>query len=959
MKTVSFVQLLNLAMLLALVGQLSAQPSVKERAPGTNAVIDKNVYSLDAFGPVGLGDIAKDSAALAAAFQIATNYGGALYIPAGVFLVTNNLVLSADKILYKTWEGYRTHAKFRIRGAGSGVSILRYAGTNSTFLDAAFPVEISDLAIRNVGGGTNTAIKTGKGAGSNSGPSSLINVTITDFDLGAEMLGGAGGFVYGCGFKGNRIGLRLPGYCDGWAVDSRIDGNTVGIELGGVADVPDYRGVKHASGARIHLTGSHNGFAVVVGKSEGTDLSGYIESCTNAVVAIGHPPALFGNDLDDYVGAVHIHNFSGMMQAPRDAPPGTFFAGVQVFAPPEVLHVSDCRLDPVEIMTNTADKSTYLFEKVQACYLVDSSGHTNFLSVNPGSIIRAGSGSFNPDPINVRYAGSTQPGPLKSTGGFAAISGQFIGDGGGLTNIHGPSRSAGISRRINFLGADGSTNQLQFADGSLTDVLDSEGHTLGAAGEAKEIWVSAHTNALGTGIILGTGAQNDPYAGDLDAIVLASRPNTIIHLLPGVFYTKGYSANRSDLRLKAHQKIIGAGVDVTFIRRDNAFYKDVQVEGELWGIGDGIEISNLTVDAAAVGNEIYKKQGISIGGSHCVVRRVKVINVTGHFEAGYEAFGISLGEPGATGGLISECEVSSVQGNYCTAIALSGHGLVELNKVIFPVPTNAAPGLFQAYQANATRNAVFRGNTVDGGTFGFYTDTFSETNLVIENNFFRNVLSGINISKRGGQWHVEGLKVLGNLVEISTNIPPGRTMFVQAIAILEREMAGTNLYKDILIQGNTVRYYGGGGISSQAATFALVTGNLSTNFDNVRIVRNSFDSSFACDLRARDYSFVDNTDLRGAPLRLRQIGPVAPPTVLLSPEDGTVLVSAAGTFGVVLPSSSGLAGKHVIVVNQKLNGDLRVSAPAGEGLAPGSPAIIHPYQVARFRADGFGSWVKQ
>jgi hypothetical protein len=461
----------------------------------TNIIVsaaDSNLYSIVAYGAVG-GDIARDSAALGAAFAAMTNHGGTLYIPAGTYLVTNNLVIVTDPSLDSTWSGAGAWAKVRIRGAGSGVSVLKFFGVSSTLIESAFPLEVSDLGIQNAGSGTNSAIKSDKGPNGNTGPSSLINVTIKDFDVGADMLGGAGGYLYGCGFKGNRIGLRLPGFCDGWTVDTRVDENTVGIEVGGVTGVPGYGPTTHANGARLHIAGSHNDYAVVVGNSDGTDISGYLESCTNAYFAIGHPPALFGDQLDAYVGSVHIHNFSCLMQPPVGAAPGTFFAGVQVFAPPEVLHVSDCRLDPVQIMTNTADASSYIFEKAAACYLIDSLGRPAYLASNPGS--EAGSGLFNPDPVNVRYAGSTLPGPLQSAGGFAALGGGFSGNGNGLNNISGanvnlgigaglaaytngpkvtlsvPAIAMSITTNLDVPAPDGGTNQLQFTQGILTRIV--------------------------------------------------------------------------------------------------------------------------------------------------------------------------------------------------------------------------------------------------------------------------------------------------------------------------------------------------------------------------------------------------------------------------------------------------------------------------------------------------------
>jgi hypothetical protein len=175
------------------------------------------------------------------------------------------------------------------------------------------------------------------------------------------------------------------------------------------------------------------------------------------------------------------------------------------------------------------------------------------------------------------------------------------------------------------------------------------------------------------------------------------------------------------------------------------------------------------------------------------------------------------------------------------------------------------------------------------------------------------------------------------------------------VAIFNRDPAGTNLYQDILIQGNTIRYYGGGTISSQQATFAIATGNLSTNFEHLTVLANSFDRAFPCDLRARNYSFADNTDLSGVALSLRQIEAAAADPIALNPTDEMVQVSG-NTSVIVLPWSTASTRKQVIVVNQKLRDRLTVTAQPGERLLPASRAVLGPYQVGRFVANAPGSW---
>src|ERR1044071_1121022 len=102
-----------------------------------------------------------------------------------------------------------------------------------------------------------------------------------------------------------------------------------------------------------------------------------------------------------------------------------------------------------------------------------------------------------------------------------------------------------------------------------------------AVGDTNEVWVSARTNALGSGSVWGTGAITNPFYGDFNEIMNGLPKNTIIHLLPGIHYTTGYIGAGGDFLLKAYQKIIGAGIDVTIVKRDASKHPDNGNIGEL------------------------------------------------------------------------------------------------------------------------------------------------------------------------------------------------------------------------------------------------------------------------------------------------------------------------------------------------------------------------------------------
>ena len=154
-------------------------------------------------------------------------------------------------------------------------------------------------------------------------------------------------------------------------------------------------------------------------------------------------------------------------------------------------------------------------------------------------------------------------------------------------------------------------------------------------GDTNEVWVSARTNALRTGTILGTGAITNPYYGDFDGIINSLSTNTTIHLLPGIHYTGGYESAGGDVNLKAGQRIIGAGIDTTIVRRYVPIHPDTgQNLGEFYTSNDGVEISDLTVDASGSTTNYYKNDGIILIGNNCSVRRVKVIGCSGLTSSG-------------------------------------------------------------------------------------------------------------------------------------------------------------------------------------------------------------------------------------------------------------------------------------------------------------------------------------
>ena len=282
--------------------QLSGTISSNQIAPATDAVYrDRSnqvpVINVRDYG--AMGNTADDSAALRAAFQAWTNRGGILYFPSGRYRDTNNYYIF----------GHGGHTKgiyypLTLAGESKASTFWEAAITDSTFIVSRLCTPmIRDITIENVGPGVNNGFT----LTNDSGPTTWYNVRFRGWTgVGANLAASAGGNIYAATFEDCRVGLKLPGYCDGWRVDLRSDRNFVGVDIAGHA--PGFPGIHRAQAVQIQIVGNRNHYGVVAGQGWGHQISGYMENCFVAAVAIGHPPGV--GDPDLYVGSVLIQNFA-------------------------------------------------------------------------------------------------------------------------------------------------------------------------------------------------------------------------------------------------------------------------------------------------------------------------------------------------------------------------------------------------------------------------------------------------------------------------------------------------------------------------------------------------------------------------------------------------------------------------------------------------------------------------
>ncbi|HTR41471.1 MAG TPA: hypothetical protein VMH87_07625 [Pseudomonadales bacterium] len=263
---------------------------------------------------------------------------------------------------------------------------------------------------------------------------------------------------------------------------------------------------------------------------------------------------------------------------------------------------------------------------------------------------------------------------------------------------------------------------------------------------SNEFWIS--TNATGN-IYPSGGTLDNPLDGSTEsnftANVYALPPNSVIHLLPGLFKEYNYWGDPGPGWVKTGDKIIGSGIDVTIIQLDSTAHDGLGVLNNNSGSCQNVEISDLTADANSAPPSIGHP-GVTIEGTENAIRRVKVINNYGIGETD----GLALNnytQPDSEGNIIEECVVSNYLGGSVDAINLGGgsptnmiSGIIRNNRVDFPPEEVASVFLINLCFA---QNTLIEGNYFSGGNVQIHCDTGGFYNTIIAHNFFLNCLDGI------------------------------------------------------------------------------------------------------------------------------------------------------------------------------------------------------------------------
>jgi hypothetical protein len=355
----------------------------------------------------------------------------------------------------------------------------------------------------------------------------------------------------------------------------------------------------------------------------------------------------------------------------------------------------------------------------------------------------------------------------------------------------------------------------------------------------------------------GLGTLDDPYNGNpsfFDSLINGRPANSTIHLLAGTYQTVG-------IQMKAGQRILGSGVDVTKLQNTNSnpesvaiFYND--------GLGSSVEIADLTIDCNTP--QPQTGHGIALVGTRCSVRRVKVINAA---SINTTSFGIKISSPtnaNSDGNIIEDCEVSALQGwGSANAVGISMvawesytiTGIIRHNRVSLGFNSGTT-----AYALANSQGFLVEGNFANVCGYGFLYCCGIGDQLLLSHNNFRNCKSGgIQIFSNAAGQNQSNASIIFNQLEVTNSA---------SCVNITASSGGT--VKNFVALGNKMRYVNG----------MSGSGGYGFNLNGVEgftALNNTIDSTMANNFgTSSKLNIYNNFDFSGGLLTgLNQIAPVA------------------------------------------------------------------------------------
>ena len=349
----------------------------------------------------------------------------------------------------------------------------------------------------------------------------------------------------------------------------------------------------------------------------------------------------------------------------------------------------------------------------------------------------------------------------------------------------------------------------------------------------QNIFLAIRTDAPAGG---GSGTWENPfYAGaptltdsqnaDLfDGIM--SDPDKVpegstVFLGPGTFMTRGSAGWTPNDGLR----IVGSGIKVTTIKRVG-FSSNVAN----YAIGDngsglnGFEAADFTIDCnyAGGGASDYAAAGISVGGTHVYLRRIRAINFGSDYGTATNTPVFLAAGDNSENCVIEECIAelpdTSPSGSIET-MTLFALGGTSANPHRFCVIRNCAgrgKGAFDPPPAMGTTaqglqyhgigpgagiGTLIEGNQIANCGYGLKEANGATKDLVIWNNYFRNPYVGIDLGVVS--YSVGRISILDNIIDLANNIGALSNQTGIKIAGVSNEQIGTAIIRKNVIRDVT------------------------------------------------------------------------------------------------------------------------------------------------------------
>jgi hypothetical protein len=280
-------------------------------------------------------------------------------------------------------------------------------------------------------------------------------------------------------------------------------------------------------------------------------------------------------------------------------------------------------------------------------------------------------------------------------------------------------------------------------------------------------------NNLPSGMPSGAMTASKVLGYRFDSIMSTLGSNVRAHLGPTAanrpFLTKGYPG-ANGWQAKAGMKIVGSGVDVTTLRLVGD-----PAGGTYFAVGhdfangpvDYFELSDLTIDCnvmipTGAGNAVCG--AVQVMGNFARVRRIKVVNWGANSAKPLFAICMVMADDASTASPVSNCGIedviaiapaSSPMGATITALhagpaADSGQSLKEqygigpfIRNCFVDCGSPIAAAEYRGLSMAWCKGGVIEGNQVHNTMYGApYISKSSSRDLVVRNNFYKNVAKG-------------------------------------------------------------------------------------------------------------------------------------------------------------------------------------------------------------------------